>query len=165
MEQNFNRTKMALIARGVDSKTADNLIKSGFSLNSLKIKTKQELKKLGLDEAFINIIHNEVRPPIPNDILTKLLFNNRFQCCVCRDPKLPIVVHHIEEWAQSRSHNLENLAVLCLNHHDLAHSKKGLSQNLDEKTLRSFKKEWESKVKIFDQKAIPLPSSLKENLI
>lgn len=154
MEQKFNRTKMALIARGVDSKTADNLIKSGFSLNSLKIKTKQELKKLGLDEAFINIIHNEVRPPIPNDILTKLLFNNRFQCCVCRDPKLPIVVHHIEEWAQSRSHNLENLAVLCLNHHDLAHSKKELSQNLDEKTLRSLKKEWENKVKIFDQKAI-----------
>ncbi|TIR27155.1 MAG: HNH endonuclease [Mesorhizobium sp.] len=83
-----------------------------------------------------------------------VLFANRYQCCICRNPKRSVIVHHIEEWAESRLHDAENLAVLCLPHHDEAHSKKTLSKNLDAKALRDAKAKWEARVKQFDAESI-----------
>jgi len=147
-------TQKALMARGLDSVCAAKLAQDGWTLNKLKLATKTELKAVGLGEDFINLLFKEQRPPIPTETLMKVLFDNRFQCCVCRDRKQSIIVHHIDEWAQSRSHDPENLAVLCLQHHDEAHTKRTLSQNLDVATLRGFKAEWEAEVKKRDAASI-----------
>lgn len=147
-------TQKALIARGMDSDGAAKLAQDGWTLNKLKLATKAELKTAGLSDKFIDDLFKEPRPPIPTDALMSVLFANRYQCCVCRDPKLSVIVQHIEEWAESRLHDVENLAVLCLHHHDEAHSKKTLSKNLDAKTLRDAKKKWEAEVKRFDAEAI-----------
>lgn len=147
-------TQKALMARGLDSDGAAKLAQDGWTLNKLKLASETELKAIGLGESFINALFKEQRPPIPTDNLMKVLFDNRFQCCVCRDPKQSIIVHHIDEWAHSRSHELENLAVLCLQHHDKAHTKGTLSQNLDPTTLRGLKAEWETEVKKRDAASI-----------
>ncbi len=147
-------TQKALMARGLDSDGAAQLAKDGWTLNKLKLASQTELRATGLSEDFIKALFKEQRPPIPNDNLLKVLFDNRFQCCVCRDPGQSIIVHHIDEWAQSRCHDVENLAVLCLPHHDKAHTRSTLSQNLDAATLRGLKAEWESEVKKRDAESI-----------
>lgn len=147
-------TQKALMSRGLDEESAGRLAGGGWTLNKLKLASEDELKAAGLDGVFIKALFKEARPPIPTDALTSVLFANRYQCCVCRDPKLSVIVHHIEEWAESRLHNIENLAVLCLHHHDEAHSRKTLSKNLDANTLRDVKAKWEAEVKKFDAESI-----------
>lgn len=147
-------TQKALMARGVDADRAAKLAEDGWTLNKLKLATKDELKTAGLDSRFTKSLFQEARPPIPIDTLVSVLFANRYQCCICRNPKLSVIVHHIEEWAESRLHDAENLAVLCLPHHDEAHSRKTLSRNLDAKTLRDAKGKWEARVKRFDAESI-----------
>lgn len=147
-------TVAALMARGVDKETAEKVRRAGYTLQKLKLEKKSKLISLGILETAADNILKEQRPPIPIETLTKVLFDNRFMCCVCRDSKKSVIVHHIDEWAKSRSHNIENLAVLCLEHHDEAHSRKALSQNLDGKTIRELKFKWESEVKEFDARSI-----------
>ncbi|RWM46057.1 HNH endonuclease signature motif containing protein [Mesorhizobium sp.] len=138
----------------MDADRAAKLTDEGWTLNKLKLATRDELKAAGLDSRFIASIFKETRPPIPTDTLMSVLFANRYQCCICRNPKRSVIVHHIEEWAESRLHDAENLAVLCLPHHDEAHSKKTLSKNLDAKALRDAKAKWEARVKQFDAESI-----------
>ena len=150
----MHQTTKALLARGLDSELAERLANDGHTLGKLKTKAGTELLSLGLPQAFIDALSDEARPPIPIDTLMSVLFANRFQCCVCRDPRLPVILHHIHEWAESRSHDADNLAVLCLHHHDEAHNKRALSKNLDASTLREMKRKWEAEVKRFDAESI-----------
>lgn len=147
-------TQKALMARGLDADWAAQLAKDGWTVKKLKLEDAGALKSLGLSNKFIDDLFSESRPPIPTETLMRVLFSNRYQCCVCRDPKLSVIVHHIEEWAESRSHEIDNLAVLCLNHHDQAHSKKTLSKNLDASSLRDAKRKWEEEVKRLDASSI-----------
>ncbi|RVH33902.1 HNH endonuclease signature motif containing protein [Sinorhizobium meliloti] len=150
----MNATQKALMARGLDAENAAKLANAGWTINKLKLAGEDDLKVVGLDGDFIEALFQEARPPIPTEVLLRVLFANRYQCCVCRDAKKSVIVHHIEEWADSRLHDYENLAVLCLHHHDQAHSKKTLSKNLDVKALRDAKEKWEAEVKRFDAEAI-----------
>jgi len=147
-------TQKALMARGIDSMQATKIANNGWTLKKLKHENEDSLRAIGLNDEFIRKLLKEPRPPIPNDTLMNVLFANRYQCCICRDPSQSIIVHHIDEWSISKSHNINNLAVLCLDHHDKAHSKKTLSQNLDVKSLQAAKQKWEEEVKQFDAEAI-----------
>jgi hypothetical protein len=147
-------THKALMARGVDSYTAEILSRDKWTIGKLKLMRADELEGLGLGHGFIANLSREARPPIPIGTLTSLLFASRYQCCICRDSSRPIIVHHIVEWAESRSHDADNLAVLCLQHHDEAHSRKTLSRNLDAGVLRDMKEKWEREVKSFDAESI-----------
>lgn len=83
-----------------------------------------------------------------------MLFANRFVCCVCRARDRGVIVHHIAGWHVSHSHEPDNLAVLCSEHHDRAHTVSKLSRNLDAKTVRSLKQAWEHEVSLLDVSAI-----------
>jgi hypothetical protein len=147
-------TEKALMARGLDAHSAKKFVSEGWTINKLKVASESELKGAGFADWFINLLFKEARPPIPNDTLMSVLFANRYQCCVCRDRNLSVIVHHIEEWSKSKNHDITNLAVLCLHHHDEAHSKKTLSQNLDAAALRGAKEKWEVEVKRLDAESI-----------
>lgn len=155
-----NRTYTALLARGFDSALATELANKKLSISKLKKLSDSKLKSLGLSDEQINTITKEPRPPIPTNTMHVVLHKSRRTCCVCRDPSQPIIVHHIEEWAKSKSHDISNLVVLCLNHHDLAHTHKGLSASLPPNQIRDHKKKWENDVGILDAKAI---LGLKDN--
>lgn len=147
-------TRRALLSRGIDSHTTDSIIKKGLYLKDLKQKSLKELLELGIRKEEANELLKESRPPIPNDTLVKLLHSSKRVCCICRDSSKPIVVHHINEWNKSRSHDEDNLVVLCLEHHDSAHTKKELSKELTKKEIKKHKKLWEKQVATQDAKAI-----------
>lgn len=149
------RSENALLARSVRSHIAEE-VAAKHTLGELKQMQEHELQKLGLTDREIANIRSGSRPPIPAETLQRVLFANRSICCVCRSPNKPIVVHHIREWSKSRDHSEDNLCVICQDHHDKAHSKSDLTQNLDEKKLTSFKQQWEAKVKIQDSQLIRL---------
>lgn len=137
------RTINALISRGLDSELAANVSAKGYTLKALKNLKAEKLSQIGLSDINIKQIHAEERPPIPESTLINLLWCNRRTCCVCRKSHKSVIVHHIKEWSISRDHSIENLAVLCLDCHDLAHTKKQLSQNLDSRELQKSKIRWE----------------------
>jgi hypothetical protein len=72
--------------------------------------------------------------------MNKLLFESGWACCVCGKTSGGIIVHHIEKYSESHSHDEDNLVVLCLNHHGEAHTKRELELNLTPDRLRAFKK-------------------------
>ena len=150
----LNRTESALMARNVDSQTARQLRKDGWTLERLKQRPPQELRELGLEDAVVDAILSGVRPSIPLETLISVLFKNRFVCCVCRDPKKSIVVHHISPWSESGDHSSSNLAVLCLDHHGEAHTTRELALTLNEQRLRRLKDKWETEVETLDRVAI-----------
>jgi hypothetical protein len=150
----MKKTVNALIARSVNSKLAEDLARDGYTLSSLKQKDNSELLSLGLSEESIKIISTESRPPIPPDTLVSILYRNRYSCCICRDSEKPIIVHHISPWHKSKSHEKSNLAVLCLHHHDSAHSTSSLSVNLTQDKIKAAKLKWESDVETLDSKQI-----------
>jgi len=72
--------------------------------------------------------------------MNKLLFESGWACCVCGKTSGGIIVHHIEKYSESHSHDEDNLVVLCLNHHGEAHTKRELGINLTPDRLRASKK-------------------------
>lgn len=148
------RTFNALISRGIDSSTAESLINHAHTLSTLKTKTIDELIHLGLTDNQAKCIAKEPRPPIPFKTVTSLLHKCKRTCCICRNLNEPIIIHHIVEWSKSKSHDENNLVVLCLKHHDLAHSKKEISLSLTAEEIKALKQKWEYQVRIQDAKTI-----------
>jgi hypothetical protein len=141
-----NRTEAALMGRGIDSTMAARLRCKRWTLGKLKTASDRKLKNLGLSGRIVASLRMGQRAEIPFDSLAQVLITNRFTCCVCHDPSKSIIVHHIREWSVSHDHSPKNLACLCLEHHDKAHSKSNLSRNLDAKSLRAAKVAWETEV-------------------
>lgn len=144
METSRNRTEQALMARGLDNHTARQLRDAGHTLASLLQDDTDRLREFKVSESVIATFYAGNRPSIPPMVLRTVLHENRWTCCVCRDTALPVVVHHIKEWAGSRDHSKENLAVLCSVHHGEAHNKRGLEISLTPTRLKQQKKQWET---------------------
>lgn len=149
-----NPTEKALLARGFDSELAASIRQRGYTLESLKLADDENLSALGLSQAQVELLRREPRPPIPMEDLTRVLFDNRWVCCVCRDASRPIIVHHIREWSESRDHAPANLAVLCSLHHGEAHTQRQLEQNLTGPRIAQSKAMWEAQVRRDDGAAI-----------
>ena len=150
----INRTDAALMGRGLDRGLAEKLRKKKWTLAKLKAAKDAKLRALGLSQQTIKAIRADRRSEIPFASLASVLIANRFTCCVCRNPKKSIVVHHIEEWSATHDHSPANLCVVCLQHHDRAHTKSELSRNLTPGLLRKSKRYWENAVRLRDARAI-----------
>lgn len=143
-----------MIARGIDSNLANELIQKWFTVWKLKQLNKSELLHLWILEKYAENIINEKRPPIPEKIVIKLLYESKRTCCICRDSSKPIIIHHLKEWNYSKNHSEDNLVVLCLNHHSEAHTKKDLAINLKPDHIKKSKQKWLEKVELSDTKTV-----------
>jgi hypothetical protein len=150
----LNRTVAALMQRGMDVALAERLRQEGQTLGSLQQAHDTQLRSLGLSDSHITAVRRGGRAVVPFIALARVLWANRFTCCVCRDHNRAVILHHIRPWAQSHDHSERNLAVLCLDHHAQAHRKGDLEQNLTARQLSEFKAKWEEEVKHLDPKAI-----------
>jgi hypothetical protein len=81
------------------------------------------------------------RKKIPPKVESKILVANRHACCLCQ--RTDVQIHHIDE--NPANNDLSNLAVLCINHHDLATRKGGITRKLKPKEIKEHKKSWEKK--------------------
>ncbi|WP_456624178.1 HNH endonuclease signature motif containing protein [Bradyrhizobium sp. P5_C12] len=153
-DSSLNRSDLALMARGISNTKAVKLRAEGYTLGRLQRMKRAELRKVGLDKLAIDNLLGEGRPAIPSDKVIEVLFANRFTCCICRNHRRGVIVHHIRKWAKSRDHEVPNLAVLCTLHHDKVHTTSELTKNLDARTLRGIKKKWEADVAEMDIQTI-----------
>jgi len=80
------------------------------------------------------------RDRIPRRVRTEILLANRHVCCVCQ--RINVQIHHID--GDPSNNAPDNLAVLCLRHHDLATMKVGLSAKLSQAEVQAFKQQWEA---------------------
>ncbi|MCE5174711.1 MAG: hypothetical protein ABFC90_09775 [Bacteroidales bacterium] len=150
----MNRTIKSLISRGIDSKLAKKIVDEGYTITSLSTCSIEKRKRLGIDENLYQQIFDSSRPPISEEIVDNLFNKSRRTCCICRDSTRSIIIHHIEEWSVCMSNKESNLVVLCLQHHDEAHTKRELSQNLTPKQIKSAKQKWEKKVRELDKQIL-----------
>ena len=83
------------------------------------------------------------RQQIPARLEREILLANRHSCCVCQKPRVQF--HHIDG---DPSNNIaENIAALCLIHHDMATMTLGLTKKLKASEVRTYKAEWEQECK------------------
>lgn len=83
------------------------------------------------------------RKSILRELKDKLLYESQYACAVCQNRGCHI--HHID--GDHSNNSEDNLIVLCIAHHDEAHTKRQLSQNLDAVALRYAKSNWVSAVR------------------
>jgi len=136
------RTNKALLGYGIDSNLANQLVQGGYSVASLKTLPLEALIGLGLSTLQAKVILTPERPSIPVATLNAVLYKARWTCCICRDHKRGIVVHHLSPWSESKSHDEDNLVVLCVDHHDEAHTLRQMSLTLTPDRIRKARSRW-----------------------
>lgn len=75
-------------------------------------------------------------------VATQILFANRRRCCICREPRRPVHIHHID--GDSSNNAWENLAVLCLEEHSDVTGNQGLGRNYSPEEVYLYKRGWEA---------------------
>jgi len=134
---------------GVSSELAMKYESLGITvtnLRTLSIEKAIELYHVPLEEVK-SIKKCITRQPIDDDVVQRLLENSNFVCCCCKGIKSDsYIIHHIEEYEISQDNTYDNLAVLCLNDHDLAHSASRLTNRLTPEQIRKSKLSWEQEV-------------------
>ncbi len=120
-----------LLAIGLNSHLAEKAISQGYFLTKLKSATKQELSKYFSKEETALLWQSIKRLPISEVTIKRLAEECDWKCCMCWNfrKESPIIIHHIEEHAKTHDDSYENLALLCLEHHAIAHSKWLISQH------------------------------------
>ena len=140
------------IQYGVPNTWAADYEQKGISVNTFKNTPKKDLiSKYNIQANQIKMVKEcLVRQPIDESVVQKLLERNRYVCCLCKGQKgSAFIIHHIVEYSKTKDNKYSNLAVLCLNDHELAHrSLTGVSLaiKITAKHIRESKKNWEEEV-------------------
>lgn len=82
------------------------------------------------------------RVTVPPALATKILFANRRRCCICREPRRPVHIHHID--GNPSNNKWDNLAVLCLEEHSDVTGSQGLGRNYTSGEVYLYKQGWEA---------------------
>lgn len=139
-----------LLNYGVPSVLADKAAAAGLTTTKIRVLAKRDLRdKYGLtDVETAELKKCVVREPIDTQLADLLLGRSNHLCCVCRGAHSGVVLHHIEEYEKSQDNSYANLAVLCPNHHDLAHRAAGLTLGLTADQIRKARTSWERLVEV-----------------
>src|SRR5208282_3584901 len=66
---------------------------------------------------------SNARTPVPDDVYAEVMFQHDRTCCVCGEQGLAVQIHHIDD--NPGNHAINNLAVLCLEHHNQTQTRGG----------------------------------------
>ncbi len=83
----------------------------------------------------------KLRRKIPPHIASQVLIANSHACCVCH--RTSVQLHHID--GDPGNNDASNLACLCMDHHDSATSKTGLTRKLMPDHVAKYKSDWEAR--------------------
>ena len=84
------------------------------------------------------------RIPIPQEISDEVLFRQDHTCCVCRENGKAVQIHHIDDNPSNNSS--DNLAVLCLQHHNDTQVSGGFGRRLKAGEVRKYRDDWIDRV-------------------
>jgi tetratricopeptide (TPR) repeat protein len=139
------KIRVRLLAAGLSSDVSVKAVDQGFTLSKLRRATAAELSGHFSDEEIAFIKERLQRSKIAAPVVFRLLDESNGQCCICWNfsSDAPIIFHHIEEHSKSADDSYDNLAVLCLNHHGLAHTRSGLARlALPPEIIHERKRRW-----------------------
>lgn len=140
------------IALGFSEEFSKKIIEKGFTKSKLRRSTKKELLQVFNTQETQDIQDKIKRKPIPKVVISKLIEDSDWQCCVCWDISKyqDVVIHHIVPYNKTQDNSFDNVVVLCLKHHGVAHYKGDLGQPpLPPELLKQKKKEWTAYVNQF----------------
>ena len=80
------------------------------------------------------------RTSIPKELAARVRWLSDNTCCICRERRKEIQIHHI--YGDPRNHSVENLAVLCLECHDNTQKKGGFTRKLDPQFVTLCRDKW-----------------------
>lgn len=80
------------------------------------------------------------RKSLSRSLRARILLRNQHACCICG--KSGVQIHHIN--SDPGDNDPDNLAVLCLEHHDEATAPGGLTARLRPEEIRQYKENWEN---------------------
>jgi hypothetical protein len=87
------------------------------------------------------------RIKIPEKITAKLIVENRRRCCICREPRRPIQIHHID--SNPSNNEMNNLAVLCIECHSNVSGNQGFGKSYSVEEVKLHKQSWELRCKVW----------------
>ncbi|WKA29331.1 HNH endonuclease signature motif containing protein [Bradyrhizobium roseum] len=85
-----------------------------------------------------------MRTRIPDDVTTEVLYQHDRICCVCNEPGKAVQLHHIDE--DPSNHDPDNLAVLCLQHHEETQISGGFGRKLRAVDVSRYREEWTRRI-------------------
>ena len=85
-----------------------------------------------------------VRKRIPVTNADQVMFDNDHTCCVCRVRFSPVQIHHID--GNPNNNSRDNLAILCLDHHNQASYPQGFGRRISPGEIQKYKADWEELV-------------------
>ena len=97
------------------------------------------------------------RAPIPDRVAAQLLYEADHACCICRNKKFDVQIHHISGRMDSRP---VNLIVVCLNCHSEVERKGGLGRAYSPAELRRYKESAVREIAMRRKRAKALDQSL-----
>ncbi len=129
--------------------------KDGFALKRLLMRVNLSAGQCRC--GIIGLVAKKARTPIPEDVSAEVKFLSAGVCCICHDPGRPTQIHHLNE--DPSDHSLENLAVLCLDHHTEAGTTRPFVQDLDAKSIRLYREDWHQTVRERRDAGLPMIAS------
>jgi len=81
-----------------------------------------------------------------------VLFEADKTCCICKDYSKPVQIHHID--SNPNNNVVDNLVVLCLDHHHEATVGSGIGKGLSPGLIRKYRKDWLEKVRARRENAL-----------
>ncbi|NMN37736.1 HNH endonuclease [Pedobacter sp. SG918] len=136
---------MSILSAGFNTELATKAVNKNYTYSKLQNSTKTDLKQDFYEHEVNEIIRLTKRQPIEESTMLQLIRDCDWKCCICWDvlKEEPVILHHIEEHSKTRDDSYENLVVLCLTHHALAHSKWEISRHpLPKALIKQRKKEF-----------------------
>jgi hypothetical protein len=91
------------------------------------------------------------RTPIPDDVSAEVMFQHDRTCCICHQRELAVQIHHVDE--NPTNHAINNLAVLCLEHHEQTQTRGGFAKKLKAADVVRSRDDWIFRVRVRRDKA------------
>lgn len=141
-----------LVGAGLDTGLAQKALDAGFNLTKLRQAAKKDLEAVFYQGEVDRIREALQRAELDPAVLQQLVERCDWACCECWniDSREPVIVHHIEEHAKGGDDTYDNLVVLCLNHHGVAHSTWKISRHpLPPEHIKTRKADFEKAIAEF----------------
>lgn len=85
-------------------------------------------------------IKQKKRIDVPPEVAAKILFLSDRTCCVCSRKEKPVQIHHIDD--NPSNNDIDNLATLCFECHDLTQISGGFHRKLDPEQVILYRDDW-----------------------
>jgi|GEM_PF-3970499 len=149
-----DKVVLNIFAAGLDSELAGKAADAGLTLTDLRKMAKKDMKAHFADHEITAVVETLQRQAYPEEVVKQLVEKCDWSCCLCwkLDNRLPVILHHIKEKGKGGKDTYDNLVVLCLNHHGMAHSKWEISQApAPPQLIANRKKEFENAIADFKE--------------